>query len=171
MIRVQYTDEVYITHFDEQLGPDFARLNRRWLEELSLYELQDEKDLSDPRASIIDAGGDILFATLNREVVGTCAIVPVEPASVELKKLAVAPGHQGRGVGRRLTIEAIMCARKMGAEKVTLFSNSNLASAVRLYESLGFQHKPVPSDINYRTADVYMELVLAHSKITTKDVR
>ncbi len=63
--------------------------------------MSDETHLSDPRASIIDRGGEIRFATLNGEVVGTCAIVPVDPASVELMKLAVATGNQGRGVGRR----------------------------------------------------------------------
>ncbi len=56
------------------------------------------------------------------------------------------------------TDEAIECARKMGAEKVTLPSNSKLASAVMLYKSLGFEHKRVPSDTDYLTADVYVEL-------------
>jgi hypothetical protein len=33
-------------------------------------------------------------------------------------------------------------------------------SALRLYESLGFERRPLPEGVPYETADVYMELLL-----------
>ncbi len=49
-------------------------------------------------------------------------------------------------------------AKQMGIKRIILVSNSKLTTAVRLYESLGFSHVPLPGDLEYDTADVYMEL-------------
>ena len=57
-----------------------------------------------------------------------------------------------------LAMESIKEARKMGFKKIFLVSNKKLDKAVRLYESFGFRHLPVPEDTIYKTADVYMEL-------------
>ena len=54
--------------------------------------------------------------------------------------------------------ESIKQAKDMGAEIINIVSNSKLSPAIRLYESLGFEHAPLPVDIDYETADVYMEL-------------
>jgi ribosomal protein S18 acetylase RimI-like enzyme len=48
-------------------------------------------------------------------------------------------------------------------QRVVLVSNSRLGPAIRLYEGMGFQHRPLPADVPYATADVYMELDLAAS--------
>ena len=78
----------------------------------------------------------------------------------ELVKLAVSPEERGRGLGRLLSSLALEYAEDRGAKKVVLVSSSKLAAAVRLYESLGFRHAPMPADPGYATADVYMELEL-----------
>jgi hypothetical protein len=39
-----------------------------------------------------------------------------------------------------------------------LLSNSQLQPAIRLYESMGFMHRPVPAVTKYEIADVYMVL-------------
>jgi hypothetical protein len=41
-----------------------------------------------------------------------------------------------------------------------LRSSSKLAAALRLYETIGFERKPLPADQPYATPDVYMELEL-----------
>jgi GNAT superfamily N-acetyltransferase len=78
-----------------------------------------------------------------------------------LAKLAVVPAARGHGIGRRLVEACIEYARVRGVSRLTLESNSQLASAIRLYEELGFAHRPVPADVGYLSADVYMELDLA----------
>src|SRR5262249_55936601 len=135
--------------------------NSGWLERFGLLEPADAKHLHAPRESIIATGGQILFAVEQGVVVGTCALLRLSPTVVELAKLAVAPAAQRRGIGRRLTVAALEHARARGAEKVGLVSNSKLTSAIRLYESLGFEHAPAPTDTCYASADVYMERPLA----------
>ncbi|HEX7676474.1 MAG TPA: GNAT family N-acetyltransferase, partial [Thermoanaerobaculia bacterium] len=93
--------------------------------------------------------------------VGTCAAIRVPPSTVELAKLAVSPEAQGRGIGRRLCNHVIQFARGVGATEVELTSNTALVSAIRLYESLGFRHAPLPAVVRYVSADVYMTLPLA----------
>jgi hypothetical protein len=41
-----------------------------------------------------------------------------------------------------------------------LETNSRLVGAIRLYERLGFVHRPLPPHSEYARADVYMELAL-----------
>lgn len=153
-------EQVRIRGYEDRFAADFARLNREWLEGFGLLEEADAKYLDQPRESIIDLGGEILFAVTAERVVGACAILRIDFAVVELAKLAVAPDARGRGIGRQLTLAAIDHARSLGAERIVLMSNRKLASAIRLYESLGFQHAPLPANPGYATADVYMELSL-----------
>lgn len=139
----------------------FAELNRTWLVQYHLLEPQDERQLEDPEGHILGPGGEILVARDGGALVGSCAVVPHGPGLMGLAKLAVAPSARGRGVGRRLVEESVAWARGRGVRRLSLASNSQLVAAIRLYESLGFQHRPVPADIGYRSADVYMELDLS----------
>jgi putative acetyltransferase len=77
-----------------------------------------------------------------------------------MAKLAVAPSARGKGIGRRLVRAAIDFAKGAGAGKMTLESNQKLATALKLYESMGFVHAALPADLSYVTAYVYMELEL-----------
>ena len=88
-------------------------------------------------------------------------MIPSGPDAFELAKLAVDPASQGQGIGRRLVDASLAYARGHGARRVVLLSNSRLTAALHLYETYGFQHRPVPADAPYVTTDVYMELTLA----------
>jgi putative acetyltransferase len=149
---------VIVAHAAQYLDA-FARLNLEWLERYSLLEDADRKYLEHPQETILTPGGEIFFALLGDEVVGTCALIVQEPGTIELAKLAVARGMRGRGIGRQLSETALEWARARGARKVVLVSSTSLAAALRLYERLGFKHGPMPADTVYATADVYMELV------------
>lgn len=138
----------------------FEALNRAWLVDNGLLEPADEPHLTDPERTIIDQGGQIFVATDESVVIGTSAIVPHGEREYELNKLAVAPGAQGRGIGRQLVDAAVDFARTHGALRITLLSNSRLTAAVRLYERVGFRHAPLPPTNPYATADVHMILDL-----------
>lgn len=68
----------------------------------------------------------------------------------------------GAGIGRRLLAATIEGARALGARRLYLETNSKLATAIHLYESLGFRHVPpervTPSP--YARSNVQMELHL-----------
>lgn len=136
----------------------FERLNRAWLEAHSLLEPVDLEYLQNPEVTILSAGGQIFFALERGEVVGTCAAIRVSPTTFELAKLAVAEAARRRGLGRRLSEVVIQFARHAGASEVVLTSHTALVEAILLYESLGFRHAPMPADVRYETANVYMTL-------------
>jgi ribosomal protein S18 acetylase RimI-like enzyme len=65
-------------------------------------------------------------------------IRPVHWPHADLEKLAVAPGAQGRGIGRALTSALVQDARKAGIEVLTLDARGDNVRALHLYQSLGF---------------------------------
>ena len=154
-------DKLKVIQYEERYAPDFIRLNREWLEGIGLLEDADEKHLNSPRDSIIAQGGQIFFAVERETVLGTCAAIRHSIEVVEIAKLAVTPSAQRRGIGRLLTQPAIEYAHGMGAQKVSLVSSTKLGSALKLYESMGFISKSLPEQLDYVSADVYMELVLS----------
>lgn len=160
---------VRIVPYRDEYAADFDRLNREWLEGYGLLEPLDEDYLGAPRRRIVDPGGQIFFAVTEAQVLGTCAAIRHEPGVLELAKLAVTPAARGRGLGRALALAVLDYARRAGARRVILVSSSKLIQALRLYESLGFRHRPAPADSGYATADVFMELDLGGGRAEPPD--
>jgi GNAT superfamily N-acetyltransferase len=77
--------------------------------------------------------------------------------------MAVATGHQRRGIGELLGLACTEWAVKKGVQTVFLETNSRLANAIRLYGRLGFRHAVDPHPSDYARADVYMELPIDQS--------
>ena len=153
-------DPVEIVTWRPALRDDFERLNRSWLEGFGLLEDGDLVYLQDPEASILAGGGQIFFAVDGDRVIGTSAAIRRSETAVELAKLGVAPAAQNRGVGRRLCEAVIELARRSGASRVVLTSNTRLTAALRLYRALGFRDAPMPEENPFTTVDVYMTLEL-----------
>ncbi len=147
-----------IVRYRPEFAQDFARLNRAWLERYFTIEPRDEEYLGDPEGRILAPGGEIFFALQADTVVGTCAAIPHGDGEFELAKLCVTPTAQGGGLGRALATTVVEFARERGARRVVLVSSSKLTPALRLYETLGFEHRPFPGPPAYADADVYMEL-------------
>ena len=163
VLMPEAADRIKVIPYRERYAADFTRLNRAWLEGFALIEDADEKHLKSPRESIIDAGGQIFFAVQREVVLGTCAAIRKSGKFIEIAKLAVEPLAQGLGIGRMLAEAVIDYSRDVGAEKIFLVSSTKLKPALRLYESLGFVHTPLPEKLDYASADVYMELMLSDS--------
>jgi N-acetylglutamate synthase-like GNAT family acetyltransferase len=140
----------------------FRQLNEEWIFREFTMESKDEELLADPRRIILEHGGRIFFAVRDGKTVGCCALLAMGPGEYELSKMAVTESCRRAGVGRSLLRRIIAECRASGATRLYLETNRKLAPAIRLYESLGFQHLPpariVPS--RYARADVYMELYL-----------
>ncbi len=153
--------DVQIETFRAEHAQAFDAVNRAWLVEHGLFEPPDEDQLADPWGEILSPGGQIFVAVRDHEVLGTCAVIPHGPGVFELAKLAVAPAARGQGLARRLVSACLAYARQREVRRVVLVSSSRLAPALRLYESVGFQHRPLPADVMYATADVYMEIEIA----------
>lgn len=149
---------VIIDYEDKYIG-DFQRLNLEWLEKFNLVESHDLEILHHPRENVIDRGGFLFLLVEGDAVIGTAGIFKMNDQEYELIKMAVAPEHRGKKFGDMLLEKCIAKAKEVKASKIVLFSNSNLQTAIRLYEKFGFEHVEVV-DAHFETADIKMELYL-----------
>lgn len=149
--------EIEVHPFRPDWSRHFERINTEWLERWFVVEPVDREMLSDPRRHVIGRGGRILFAVIDGEVIGTCALLKEAPGIYELSKMAVETGFRGFGAGRKLLDAAIGEFERLGGKTLFLESSSKLTPALRLYESAGFVHQPAPRPgSHYQRADVYM---------------
>jgi len=58
-----------------------------------------------------------------------------------LQRLAVAPGLEGRGLGRALVLDGLGWLRRRGVERVVVNTQEANERALRLYERLGFRRQ------------------------------
>lgn len=156
--RLKDAGAVEIIPFERRYAADFKRLNVEWLQKFFRVEPIDEEVLSKP-LRILREGGAILLARYRGAIVGTCALLNAGNGRIELSKMAVTPGHQGLGIGRKLIEAAIADYLTRGARELFLESNSKLTPAITLYESSGFAHVSRPEPSHYERGDVYMVYV------------
>jgi len=125
--------EYKIIDFQDCHQKDFARLNYHWIEKFFEVEEVDRQALDHPREKIYTTGGHILLMQHGKEIVAAVALIKKETDYFELAKMAVSEEHQGKGLGYKLGMAAL------------------------LYEKMGFEHivhKPTP----YCRCDVQMEI-------------
>lgn len=147
-----------IINYKAEHQPWFESLNREWIEKFFWMEPLDEKVLGNPEQHILNKGGAILMASVNKEIAGTVALKFVTLGVYEFTKMAVAQKFQGKKIGEALAKAAIAKAKELGAHTIILYSNTVLQSAVALYQKLGFRE--VPLDGPYKRSNIKMELAL-----------
>ncbi len=87
-------------------------------------------------------GTTLLVARSAGEIVGmlTLVVFPIPTGlRARIEDVVVDESMRGRGVGARLTKEAVRLARAAGARTVDLTSRPSREAANRLYERLGFR--------------------------------
>lgn len=148
-----------IINYEDRYHSDFKQLNLEWLDKYNLTESHDLMVLNDPKGTILDRGGFIWLAKADDEIVGSAALMKETDGTFELAKMSVAEAWRGKGISKLLIETCINKAREIGAKKLSLFSNHQLQTALKLYEKYGFRHVEV-KDTPFKTADVKMELDL-----------
>jgi GNAT superfamily N-acetyltransferase len=79
------------------------------------------------------------IAERDGRIVGSIFCVSKSRTTAALRILYVEPSARGLGIGNRLVDECIAFAKDAGYRKLTLWTNSVLESARRIYQSKGFQ--------------------------------
>ncbi|MFQ6132892.1 MAG: N-acetyltransferase [Armatimonadota bacterium] len=82
---------------------------------------------------------DFFVACVDGQVIGCGSLHVMWDDLAEVKSLAIAPGHKGKGYGRRLVEACLEEARQLGVEKVFV-----LTLVPPFFERLGF--KPVDKE-------------------------
>jgi DNA-binding MarR family transcriptional regulator/ribosomal protein S18 acetylase RimI-like enzyme len=129
----------------------------RWAVAAYVAELAERFDAGfDPTLSISATdeemsapAGLFLVATLRGEPVG-CAALKFHPgAPAEIKRMWVAAGVRGLGLGRRLLAELETRAAAHGVQVLRLETNRALAEAISLYRSAGYREVTAFNDEPY----------------------
>ncbi len=147
---------ILILPYSHALAPYFLSVNRQWIEHYFYLEPFDREQLEHPYENIIAKGGQVWFAKLEEDVVGTVAMKRLDAHTYELIKMGVLPEAQGKRIGYCLGMEALGWARGQGAKKVVLYTNSILSAALHLYRKMGFLDVPIEPG-RYRRCDVKMQ--------------
>lgn len=118
------------------LGAYFAELAERFAGgfDPTLTDVADPDDVTPPR------GDFLLLIELGSGAVLGCGGVRVRgPGEVELRRMWLAPGARGQGLGRFLLRELENRARALGADRVVLSANESLVEALAMYRSAGYE--------------------------------
>ena len=150
-------EAIEIIEYDEKYHSAFKSLNLEWLDKYNLTESHDLMVLNDPKGTILDRGGFIWLAKVGDEIVGSSALMNEGHGIFELAKMCVMKKWQGKGISKILIETCLNKAKEIGVKKLTLFSNHQLQTALKLYEKYGFKNVEV-KDSPFETADVKMEL-------------
>lgn len=152
---------ILIRHFRPGDEAAFRDINLEWIERYFAVEAKDRETLGNPHKYILDSGGAIFMALDGDEPVGAVALIVMDEQSVELAKMGVRPGAQGRGAGRGLIAAAVEHARVMGMRRIYIETNSSLGPALKLYRDAGFVPLKDRIPTPYARADVQLELILS----------
>lgn len=156
-MKKKQLEEIKILNFTPKLSSHFKTLNEEWIVKYFVLEPKDEEVLNDPEKYIIKKGGVVLFAELEGKIVGTCALVQTQKGIFELAKMAVTSGCQGRQIGKKLCLAAIVAAKKLKAKELFLVSNTMLEKALNLYTKVGFREVIFPQEERaYERTDIKM---------------
>jgi DNA-binding MarR family transcriptional regulator/predicted GNAT family acetyltransferase len=165
-VKTRQRKSVEVLDYKPVYKKHFKSLNSEWLEEYDWAEPLDDIILSDPNGMILKKGGQVFFARLDGQIVGTCAILKINDKTFELTKMAVTHKARGRQAGRKLAEAAIERVRSAGAKSVILETSTRLIAAVALYRKLGFvQIQSVNSrPSKYRRPSIMMKLDLEDNR-------
>jgi len=103
--------------------------------------------------------GCILLAQINGNIMGCVAMRKFEEGICEMKRMYVLEEYRGLGAGKKLAINIINTAKKLGYKKMRLDTINTMTEAINLYKSLGFKEIPFYR-FNPVEGVIYMELDL-----------
>jgi ribosomal protein S18 acetylase RimI-like enzyme len=138
--------------------PWLEKFNREWIEENFWMEHIDVAVLQNPEKYILEKGGAIIMASVDKEIAGTVGLKLHSEGVYEFTKMAVDKKFRGLKIGLALAEAAIEKAKALGAQKIILYSNTKQVPAIALYRKLGFVE--IANDGLYERGNIKMELSL-----------
>jgi GNAT superfamily N-acetyltransferase len=113
-------------------------------------ELRELFELAEDSGQVLDAyidEGRVLVALEGGEPIGHLQLTHThEPATAEVKNMAVLASHQHRGIGSLLMTAAIALAREEGHTTLIVATAAADTGNLRFYQRLGFRLRSVERD-------------------------
>ncbi len=126
----------------------------------ALLPLLLEADESEPVLRSYLHEGELFEISEDGSVVGVVLLIP-EGDDLEIKNIAVAEEHRGRGIGTAAIAAVTELARAGGARRLTVGTAETSEAAIRFYLRSGF----TPSDVRSGFFDSYPDPVVEGSLI------
>jgi len=101
-------------------------------------KLPDTSDMADIEGAYADAGGAFFVGEHGGEIVAIGGLVPLNGETGELKRMRVAPEHQGRGFGTALLSALEGTARDRGFDRLVL-DTAERQGAASFYRAAGYR--------------------------------
>ena len=163
--KLRESKVVEVVAYEPKYQAAFKDLNEEWIRTYFEMEEADHKALDSPEGYILQKGGQIFVALYEGKPLGVCALIKMDDPDYdyELAKMAVSPEAQGKNIGWLLGQAVVNAAKKLGASKLYLESNTKLKPAINLYHKLGFE-KVVGRSTPYKRCNIQMELDLVRSR-------
>ena len=145
-----------IISYQENYKKDFIRLNLKWIKKYFKVEPQDVEMLNHVE-DFLAKGAAVYFAVEQDRAIATCMVIPREGQVWEICKLATDEHSTGKGAGSAVLRACIDYAKKHGAVKLMIVSNTVLSAAMHLYAKVGFTEVPV-DNMEYERVNIQLEL-------------
>lgn len=113
--------------------------------------------LDEMRRRFSDDRYEFILALAGKETAAFCLIERPEEGTGWISILAVGEAHRGRGVGRSLTLRGAKRLFALGAHEAGLSTDSDNATAIRLYVGLGFRQDSAGRDYRRPLSDEAVE--------------
>lgn len=97
------------------------------------------------------------IADVDGEIAGSIFLVRHTDETAKLRLLYVESWARGKGIGQRLVTACVQFAREAGYRKVTLWTQSELLAARRLYTKAGFQLVKSEPHVSFGRDDLIAE--------------
>lgn len=92
--------------------------------------------LADPSREMVEEyvkRGECFVAEMEQQTIGVYVLLPTRPETVELVNVAVVEEQQGRGIGKRLVIDAIQVAKIKGYKTIEIGTGNSSLGQLALY--------------------------------------
>ncbi|WP_053363336.1 GNAT family N-acetyltransferase [Bacillus sp. FJAT-27251] len=105
--------------------------------------------LADPSRKLVEEyinRGECFVAEGNGKIIGVYVLLPTRPGTVELVNIAVEEEQHGKGLGKRLVMDAIKEAKERGYKTIEIGTGNSSIGQLALYQKCGFRMIGVDRD-------------------------
>lgn len=109
--------------------------------------------LADPSRKVVEryvSRGECFIAKIEQRTIGVYVLLATRPETVELVNVAVDEKHHGKGIGKRLVLDAINVAKDEGYQTIEIGTGNSSVGQLALYQKCGFRIVGVDKDFFVR---------------------